>query len=139
MLASFERNTLKLGCPAARQAAEWDLMTVTHCTPVFVCYAKHNRTSLRRLRGALPVLALALSACVGAPVQEMSDARQAIWAAESAGAEANPDGDLSRARQSLNEAEAELQGGHYGDARRLAEDAKEAALRARRAALEQPP
>ncbi|MGH8237621.1 MAG: hypothetical protein ACREXP_11450, partial [Steroidobacteraceae bacterium] len=56
---------------------------------------------IARMQAILAVAVLALAACAGAPVQEMSNARQAIRAARDAGAE-------KAAPQKLNEAEALL-------------------------------
>jgi hypothetical protein len=77
---------------------------------------------------------LVLTACASAPVQEMSDARQAIRAARQAGAEQHAPYELATAQQLLNAAETELERRAYDDARLLAEDAREAATRARQAA-----
>lgn len=72
-----------------------------------------------------------LGACAsGPPVQEMSDARQAIAAAREAGAATFDDERLRRAETQLAEAEAQLQQRVYWDARRLAVDAKETAIAA---------
>ncbi len=79
-------------------------------------------------------LFLVLTACASAPVQEMSDARQAIRAARQAGADQHAPYELATAQQLLDAAETELERRAYDDARRLAEDAREAAIRARRAA-----
>jgi predicted S18 family serine protease len=71
-----------------------------------------------------------LGACASAPVQEMSDARQAIMAAEQSGAEKTAPGTLGDARTLLTEAEAQLQDGRYYAARRNAIEAKARALEA---------
>jgi len=74
--------------------------------------------------------AWAAGCATGPPVQEMSDARQAIAAAREAGA-AEFDGErLRRAEGQLAEAETQLQQRVYWDARRLAVDAKETAVAA---------
>jgi len=83
-----------------------------------------NRTSLLAL---LLALLLAPGCAVSPPVQEMSDARQAIRAAESAGADSR----LADARRLLELAQSSLEAGAYGEARHRALDAREAALRAR--------
>lgn len=76
------------------------------------------------------LLAAAGCAATGPPVQEMSDARQAIAAAREAGA-ATLDGDgLRKAERELAEAEVQLQQRVYGDAKRLAVNAKETAIAA---------
>jgi hypothetical protein len=79
-------------------------------------------------------VSVVLTACVSAPVQEMSDARQAIRFARQAGAEQYAPYELATAQQLLDAAEARLDKRAYGDARRLAEDARNAAIRARSAA-----
>ncbi|MBA3564553.1 MAG: DUF4398 domain-containing protein [Gammaproteobacteria bacterium] len=71
-----------------------------------------------------------LTACASAPVQEMSDARQAINAAEQAGAEESAPQALEVARKLLTDAESQLQGGRYFAARRNAVQAKTKALEA---------
>src|SRR5690606_1217032 len=58
--------------------------------------------------------------CASAPVQEMSDARQAIKAAREAGAETVVPHKLSEAQQLLQRAEESLQRRAYRDARRNA-------------------
>ena len=73
----------------------------------------------------------ALVACASAPVQEMSDARQAIQSAEEAGAARYSSEQLRQARHLLEQAQLQLETGAYGDARRLALDARDEAIRAR--------
>ncbi|MDX1654197.1 MAG: DUF4398 domain-containing protein [Candidatus Competibacteraceae bacterium] len=81
------------------------------------------------LLGALGGLLLA--GCATAPVQEMSDARQAIRSAEEAGAAHYAQPQLKRARGLLDRAQRNLESGAYYQARRLALDAREEAIRAR--------
>jgi len=76
-------------------------------------------------------LTLALTACSSAPVQEMSDARQAITAAKKVGAEKHSPSVYSKARQQLLAAENALRNGHYPQARKNALRAKKQAVRAR--------
>ncbi len=72
---------------------------------------------------------LAVGACVsGPPVQEMSDARQAIAAAREAGAATYADTGLRSAEARLAEAETQLNQRMYWEAKRLALDAKESAV-----------
>jgi len=74
---------------------------------------------------------LGVAGCAsGPPVQEMSDARQAIAAAREAGAATFDEASLTRAEVQLAQAEAQLQQRIYWDARRLALDAKETAIAA---------
>jgi hypothetical protein len=85
---------------------------------------------VRKLASAL-LLVVALSACATAPpVQEMSDARQAIAAAREAGAEEHAAGQLSEAETRLHSAEDYLQSRRYWDARREAVGAKDKAIEA---------
>lgn len=77
---------------------------------------------------------VAAAACVSAPVQEMSDARQAIRAAENAGAAQRASSQLDAAYQLLKRAQRNLESGDYSDARRFAVDAKEKAVEARQQA-----
>jgi hypothetical protein len=82
-----------------------------------------------RLALSLSALML-LIACAGAPVQEMSDARQAVAAAEQtlAGKPVTPD--LAKARQYLQSAQAALDAGDFSTAREDAQLARQLALRA---------
>jgi hypothetical protein len=78
------------------------------------------------------VLLCALSACETAPpVQEMSDARQAIEVARQAGAEAHARAELYEALSLLQNAEDELSSEKFAQARRDAVMAKSKALEAR--------
>jgi hypothetical protein len=85
---------------------------------------------LARIRGILVVAALALAACAGAPVQEMSNARQAIRAARDAGAEKAAPQKLSEAEALLIRAEDSLERRAYGEARRNAKAARDKAAEA---------
>lgn len=80
------------------------------------------------------ILAALLASCNSAPVQEMSDARQAIRAAEEAGARQHAPVRLSTAEALLHKAESSLSGGAYFDARRYALEALETAIDARESA-----
>lgn len=83
-------------------------------------------------------LLLTLAACgSGPPVQEMSDARQAIAVAREAGAAARAAEDLSAAEAYLQSAQKSLSERAYNDARRDALKAKLKALDAL-AATERP-
>lgn len=78
--------------------------------------------------------ALLIGACVtSAPVQEMSDARQAIAAAEAADAQRLAPESLEAAREYLVEAERFLQQEAYGAARTNAVRARNRAMAALRA------
>lgn len=89
---------------------------------------------LARLRqfAFILVVVTTLTACAGAPVQEMSDARQAIQAAEEAGAGDHAPGLLQQARFSLDAAEAKLEKKAYNGARRDAREARRRAAEALR-------
>ncbi len=71
-----------------------------------------------------------LSACGVAPVQEMSDARQAVRAAHDAGAEQMAMDLYQQAETLLDQAVKELDEGRYEQARKAAVSAKKAALEA---------
>jgi hypothetical protein len=86
------------------------------------------------LRGLLLVLMVVLGACAGAPVQEMSDARQAIRAAESAGAETKASIEMTQARELIKAAEEDIRIGNYRQAREHARLSRETAIEARRLA-----
>jgi hypothetical protein len=85
---------------------------------------------LARIPAILVVAALALAACAGAPVQEMSNARQAIRAARDAGAERTAPQKLNEAEALLNRAEDSLERRAYREARRNAIAARDKAAEA---------
>lgn len=91
--------------------------------------AQHKRLHGLRLAAALASLVL-LFACAGAPVQEMSDARQAVAAAEQSLAGKPETPDLVKARQYLQAAQSALDAGDFGTAREDAQFARQLALRA---------
>ena len=68
--------------------------------------------------------------CSGAPVQEMSNARQAIRAARDAGAERAAPQILTEAQALLEQAEASLQKRSYREAKRNAVSARSKAAEA---------
>ena len=82
------------------------------------------------LRALLLATVLAVAACQTAPVQEMSDARQAISVAREAGAEEHAAADLKAAVDYLQSAERHLNERRYESARQDAEQAKLKALEA---------
>jgi len=77
---------------------------------------------------SLPLLA----GCAGMPLQQMSDARQAVRAAERAGAEQYAPELLDEARALVKTASENLHKGEYRDARDEAELARDKAMEARR-------
>lgn len=83
-----------------------------------------------RMPTVLVVAALALAACAGAPVQEMSNARQAIRAARDAGAAKMAPQKLTEAEALLNRAEDSLERRAYREARRNAIAARDKAAEA---------
>ena len=95
------------------------------------------RTQLSRHFRHLCAWCLALGALVGcavaAPVQEMSNARQAIQAAREAKAEQYAPAVLDTAERLLKQATDELERGNYDSARQNALAARDEAVRARRA------
>jgi hypothetical protein len=80
-----------------------------------------------------------LAGCAGAPVQEMSNARQAVKAAERAGATTAAPELMAEARVRLKSAESHLRRGEYRDARDDAELARAKAVEARRLAEDSAP
>jgi hypothetical protein len=85
-------------------------------------------------RVLLTLIVLMVAGCVTAPpVQEMSDARQAIMAAEQADAARLAADTLSDARRFLADAERQIQEEAYGPARINAVRAKNRAVQALRA------
>jgi len=79
--------------------------------------------------GLVAVLLLAIAGCVtGPPVQEMSDARQAIAVAKEAGAAELASTELSEAEAYLESAQKKLSERSYSPARRDALLAKDKAL-----------
>ncbi len=87
--------------------------------------------TIRRLVGALALLLLVAAACETAPpVQEMSDARQAITVAREAGAADLAAAELAEAERYLQNAEDRLDRQQYREAKNAALEAK---LRAQQA------
>ena len=82
---------------------------------------------------SLLLLTIAVAACTTPPVQEMSDARQAIAAAEQASAGKVAPESLNDARRFLSDAERQIQEEAYGPARMNAVRAKNRAGQALRA------
>ena len=83
------------------------------------------------LRGAIILLTLMIASCVaGPPVQEMSDARQAIAAAEESNAATLAPDELDEARRLLEQAETQLRARYYGLAQTSAIQARSRAVEA---------
>jgi len=89
------------------------------------------RFTSRLLLTCLLLAGAASGGCAGAPVQEMSNARQAVKAAERAGAATTAPEQFSEARLLLKNAESLLRRGEYRDARDAAELARTRAVEAR--------
>jgi len=71
-----------------------------------------------------------LAACTAPPVQEMSDARQAVRAAQAAGAADRAPIELAEAQQLIDEAQLYLSRKDYRRAEKAAIEARAAAIRA---------
>ena len=81
--------------------------------------------SVALMGGVLLATLLMAAACETAPpVQEMSDARQAIAVAREVGAESHATEELYEAERQLENAEQQLNERHYSEARRSALEAK---------------
>lgn len=83
---------------------------------------------------AVLIGAALVSGCVGYPVQEMSNARQAITAAQKAGAEQFAPEALAQAQKLAADAKASANRGDYRSARDQYEQARDKAIEARKAA-----
>lgn len=83
----------------------------------------------------ITLLLLTLTACATAPVQEMSDARQALKAAEVAGAAQLASTEYDEAKQLVADADFFISQRRYEVARVVADRAKRIAIKARRTAL----
>ena len=77
------------------------------------------------------LLIIAGAGCSSVPVQEMSDARQAIQAARDEGVSINSSSEFLDAMRLIELAEQELEKGEYGQARMNALKAKKKAIDAR--------
>lgn len=73
-----------------------------------------------------------LVGCAAMPVQEMSDARQAIEAAAQAGGDQKAPQQMQEARAALTQAETALKNVQYKMARHLAQQARAKAIEAQR-------
>lgn len=93
-----------------------------------------RRVAVRVLPSVLLAVALTVGGCVGWPVQEFSDARQAISAAQKAGADKYAPATLAEAKKQLANAKASANRGDYRTARDEAGQAREKAIEARQAA-----
>lgn len=91
-----------------------------------------------RVKALIPgvLLVILVGACGGIPVQEISDARQAVRAAEEIGANRHAPIHYERAETLLGRAERAMAAGDYEKARGEATFAREEALKARERSLE---
>ena len=81
-------------------------------------------------------MAVLAAACAQAPVQEMSDARQALQAAREVATRPADQAELKTVERELQEAEKALEAGRYDDARRHAQAAKSGAVTVRERAAD---
>lgn len=88
------------------------------------------KRNINILKISFLALAVFLAACAGMPVQEMSNARQAVEAAKKAGAEARAPEELKAAEGLLQEAEKALVDGDYDKAKENARAARDQAVSA---------
>lgn len=97
-------------------------------------YSLVRRFLYAPIRVSLVLICMGLVACAGAPVQEMSNARQAIKAAHAAGASETAPQALREAETLLDRAQGNLQRRAYKEARRDAIAARRKAAEALEAA-----
>lgn len=98
--------------------------------------AKHYQKLWRTVGGGL-IYGL-LAGCVTPPVQAMSDARQAVAAAEQAGGEQRAPAQMQAVRAALSDAEVALHNNQFKRARISAERAREQAIAIQRLISESP-
>lgn len=91
--------------------------------------------AIRSFISTLTITSVLLACASNPPVQEMSDARQAIKAAREVDAAHYAPDTLVQAENYLSEATSSLEAGAYESARQAALAAKEQAIRARDAAV----
>lgn len=106
----------------------------------FQLFRKHQGHRLINMTGlvykaVIATVVLMLTACATAPTQEMSDARQAVRAAQEAGAELHAPDVLNTAEQQLDRAGERLHEHNYRQARKEAVAAREQAFEAQEMAL----
>lgn len=97
--------------------------------------AGRSRIRLNVCRTVLPLLIAAVAACSSMPVQEVSDAQQAIGAARIAGGERYTPGTLRAAEALVDRALDDLAVGNHHAARSAAVSAKKRAILAREVSL----
>ena len=107
------------------------LVTVASVLPFLQGFLHLPRIILPLLLAFALLSGAVVSGCAGAPVQEMSNARQAVRAAEHAGASTSAPEVLGEAKALLKSAESLLRRGDYRSARDQAELARTRAVEAR--------
>jgi hypothetical protein len=112
-------------------------------SPMYINSLRLFRSCFFCTTGAAWISAVCLSAllvaCGTAPVQEMSEARQAIEAARAAGARDYAAEEYDRAESLLKNAEHMLNNRNYNKARESANEARDEAIRAREVAQQAKP
>ena len=88
-----------------------------------------------RMLSVLLALSLLLAGCTSWPVQEVSDARQAISAARAVGSDRYAPETLEQAERLVDQALRDLAAGDYHSARSAALTARQRAINAREASL----
>jgi hypothetical protein len=97
-------------------------------------YFNASSLAAKAVRCLAALLLVLTVACGSAPVQEMSEARQAIEAARAAGAEQYAGEQYEKAQSLLEKAQEMLNGRHFRKARRSAAQARDEAILARETA-----
>lgn len=100
------------------------------------CLLKTELFTLFKPLLIIPVLVAVLTACASLPMQEMSDARQAVEAARESGAAQYASELYTEAQNLLKLAEKLQQQARYSASAQAADQARERAIEARRASLE---
>ena len=109
------------------------VLNTTNVLPGMITKKRHN---YKRMYLVVALLIFLFSGCASAPIQEMSDARQAISAARSVNQDES-DPFLEKAESLLKQAEKSLHVGDYREARDNAKAAREQAIQAQRAIASQ--
>ncbi|WP_236860624.1 DUF4398 domain-containing protein [Candidatus Reidiella endopervernicosa] len=90
-----------------------------------------SRNITKRVRLFLITLLVVVAGCAAVPAQEMSDARQALRAAQDSGAMESAPAMMAKAERLMQKAERSLEAGEYRAARKNAEEARSLAIEAR--------
>ena len=104
-----------------------------------VIFDRKQSLSVLHVRQSILLISVILAFLTGCsllpPVQEMSNARQSLNAAKSAGAEVHDSERFSKARALLDKASLKIDMGEYGEARALALEARNIAIKSRQVSL----